>query len=88
MEMAHIEFLDELNSSSTQGYFMVMQVHDEIVLDFPAGRGSEPWKKNLPLIRKIQRLMASIGDDLVPRIKLPFGCEYHSTTWAVGKTLG
>lgn len=82
------KYLDSLNAASTKGYFMVIQVHDECVFDFPSGKGSEPWKYNLPKIRKIQRLMAGIGDDLIPKVRLPFGCEYHSSSWAEGKTLG
>lgn len=81
------ERLDTFNSSSTKGYFMVMQIHDEIVLDFPQGKGSEPWKTNLPRIKGIARLMASTGEDLVPRVPTPVGIEYHSTSWAEGKTL-
>ena len=80
------DFLDTLNASSTKGYFMVIQVHDEVVLDFPAGRGSEPWKTNLPFIRKIQRLMAEGGNDI--GVPTPVGCEYHDVSWATGKTLG
>lgn len=82
------EYLNELNSSSVKGYFMIMQVHDELVLDFPVGKGSEPWKMNLPIIRKIQWLMAQGGADLVPFVKTEVGCEYHSTSWATGLTLG
>ena len=82
------EYLDQLNAASTKGYFMVMQVHDELVLDFPSGKGSDPWKSNLPKIRKIQRVMAQGGQDLVCPVKTPVGCEYHSTSWATGLTLG
>lgn len=79
------EYLNELNSSSTKGYFMVMQIHDEIVLDFPKGKGSEPWKTNYPIIRKIQNLMAEGGNDI--GVPTPVGCEWHDVSWSTGKTL-
>lgn len=80
------EYLDHLNSSSTLGYFLIMQVHDEICLDFPIGRGGEPWKTNLPKIRKIQYLMRKGGDDI--GVPTPVGCEYHGNSWAEGLSLG
>lgn len=80
------EYLDSLNGSSTEGYFVVMQVHDEIVLDFPAGKGSEPWKRNLPKIRRIAHGMAQIGLDFKPAVKTPVGIEYHAVSWNKGKT--
>lgn len=64
------------------GYFMVMQVHDELVFDFPKGRGSEPWKTNLPKIRKVMRLMAQGGDDI--GVPTPVSCEYHADNWSEG----
>ena len=79
------EYLDYLNSVSSLGYFIVMQVHDELVFDFPAGKGSEPWKSNYPKIRKIQKLMEQSGDDI--GVPTPVGCEYHSESWATGVTL-
>lgn len=76
------EYLDHLNSISNLGYFIVMQVHDELVFDFPAGKGSEPWKTNRPKIRKIQKLMEQSGEDI--GVPTPVGCEYHSESWATG----
>ncbi len=75
-------YLNELNRRGAKRYFMVAQIHDEIVLDFP----SEPNKRNLPKIRKVKNLMGSIGYDLLPPVPLPVGIEYHAETWDVGET--
>jgi DNA polymerase I-like protein with 3'-5' exonuclease and polymerase domains len=61
---------------------MVLQVHDELVFDFPAGHGEEPWKVNLPKIRRIKRLMEQGGDDL--GVPTPVSCEYHESNWSEG----
>lgn len=64
---------------------IVIQQHDEMVFDFPAGKGEEPWKTNLPKIRKIQRLMEEGGRDV--GIPTPVGVEYHANNWSEGRTL-
>ncbi len=64
---------------------MVMQIHDELVFDFPQGRGMEPWKTNLPKIRKIQQLMESCGDDI--EVPTPVTVEYHPVSWDKGVVL-
>ena len=63
-------------------YRIALQVHDELVLDFPQGRGSEPWKTNLPKIRKVQRLMAAGGEDI--GVPTPVSVEYHESNWSEG----
>lgn len=71
-----------------QGYYIIAQVHDEMLFDFPSGASynkEEPWAMNLPIIRKTQKLMESCGDDI--GIPTPVSCEYHQETWAEGKTL-
>lgn len=79
------EYLDFLNSSSTKGYFMVMQVHDELVFDFPKGSGPDPWKTNRAKIRKIQKIMEEGGVDI--GIPTPVGVEYHDESWAKGQSV-
>lgn len=68
-----------------QGFLMVLQVHDELVFDFPRGRGSESWRANLPKMRRLQRLMESCGDGI--SVPTPVALEYHSSTWAEGKSI-
>jgi DNA polymerase I-like protein with 3'-5' exonuclease and polymerase domains len=55
-------------------YKMIMQVHDEIVFDFPKG-----GKKNLAKINKLRRLMERGGDDI--GIPTPVSIDYHPNTW-------
>ena len=76
------EYLDELNRKNNQGYYMVMQVHDELVFDFPKGKGKQPWRTNLPKIRKIKRLMEMGGDDI--GIPTPVSVQYHPDNWSEG----
>ena len=60
--------------------YMIMQVHDELVFDFPKGK-----KQNLPKIRKLAKLMEQGGDDI--GIPTPVNIEYHAETWSEGVTL-
>ena len=78
------EYLDYVNSVDPRGFYMVMQVHDELVFDFPKGRTDPAWKENRGKIRKIQRLMEEGGANLVPSIPTPVSCEYHPVSWDVG----
>jgi len=71
------EYLDSLD-----GYYMIIQIHDELVFDFP--RGKTP-KANYPKIRKIQKLMELGGEDI--GIPTPVSVEYHPHTWAEGITI-
>ena len=76
------DFLQELNARETvPQYWMIMQVHDELVFDFPykARHG------NLPKIKKIRRLMEQGGDDIC--IPTPVSIEYHDSNWSEGVTL-
>lgn len=56
------------------GYYLIMQIHDELVLDFPAY-----GKRNLPKIRKVQKLMEESGVDI--GIPLTTSIAYHPTSW-------
>lgn len=79
--------------------WIVLQVHDELVFDFPK-RGLprldfEREKKsklfrtrgtsNLWRIRVLQKLMSRAGDDM--GVPTPVGVEYHSENWGKGVTL-
>lgn len=75
--------LEELNTFlDGPGYYLLMDIHDELVVDFP-----DTPEENLPIIREVSRLMSSIGDDLIPPVPLPTGIEYHSSNWAEGVTV-
>jgi DNA polymerase I-like protein with 3'-5' exonuclease and polymerase domains len=66
--------LEEWRSTGFDGY-MILQVHDELVFDFPAGN-------NLPKIRKLKRLMEQGGDDI--GIPTPVSCERCVDNWSEG----
>ncbi len=56
-------------------HHIALQVHDEMVFDFPAG-----GKKNLPIVQKVQRLMEQSGDDI--GIPLRVSVTYHPRNWS------
>jgi DNA polymerase-1 len=53
---------------------MVLQVHDEIDFDFPAG-----GKRNLPKVRKLAKLMEESGVDI--GVPLRVAINYHPSNW-------
>lgn len=61
--------------------FIALNVHDEIVLDFPY----KPNRGNLPKIRRIRRIMESLGDCI--DVPLTCGTEYHEICWSKGVTI-
>ena len=82
------EYLNEISAKEFHGkpyranrhaYAMVMQVHDEIVFDFPKGRHP---KSNLPKIRKIAKLMEEGGNDI--GVPTPVSITYHADNWSEG----
>jgi len=69
------------------GYFMAIQVHDEIVFDFPkrAHPKTNPKHSNLGRIRVLQRLMEKGGEGF--GIPTPVGVEFNEVSWSEGVTL-
>ena len=78
---------------------IVMQVHDELVLDFPLSR-CDPRedvsktrpdgmklirKSNLWRVKQIQKLMELGGDDI--GLPTPTSCEWHPVNWSEGHSL-
>ncbi len=78
------EQLVEWNEAGWDG-FLTMQVHDELVFDVPRGKGREPWKTNLPRMRKLKLLMEEGGQDI--SVPTPVSMEWHANTWATGMAL-
>lgn len=58
---------------------IVMQVHDELVFDFPKGKGLLPWKTNAHHVRELKRLMEMGGDDI--GVPTPVNVEYCPVSW-------
>ena len=56
-------------------YYMIMQVHDELVFDFPLKKN----KGNLPKINKIRKIMEQQGDNV--GVVLTCGVDYHPNDW-------
>ncbi len=75
---------DRLTQLQAKGFdgFLTLQIHDELLFDFPRGAGAEPWRQNLEIAHELRALMERSGDDI--GIPTPVACEYHSETWAVG----
>lgn len=67
-----------------RGYFIAMQVHDEMVFDMPkrAHPKADPKRSNLGRIRVIQKLMEEGGNDL--GIPTPVSVEYNEHNWSEG----
>lgn len=81
------QYLDRYNlgrNSDDQAY-MVLQVHDELVFDFPK-RFVEAAEKygNLLAIRELQKLMEKSGGDI--GIPTPVAIEYRAETWSEGES--
>jgi DNA polymerase I-like protein with 3'-5' exonuclease and polymerase domains len=76
------EYLEGLEYPGPARPRIVMQVHDEIVFEFPAGRGADPWRTNLPKVRKLARLMESCGADV--GVPTPVSATYHPVHWGSG----
>ena len=62
------------------GGSIVMQIHDELVVDLPAGGA-----KNLPIVNEIKRLMEQSGDDI--GIPLPVSTSYHPVSWDIDEKI-
>lgn len=69
-----------LSGSSSPLYRMVLQVHDELVFDFPKG-----GKDNLPKVQVLQRLMEQSGDDI--GVPLRVSVNYHPKNWGAKEKL-
>jgi DNA polymerase I-like protein with 3'-5' exonuclease and polymerase domains len=60
------------------GCFMIMQVHDELVFDFPYA----PNLGNLARVRVLKKLMEQGGDDI--GLPTPVAITYNPDTWSEG----
>lgn len=70
--------LEQWSRQEGKVYRIALQVHDELVFDFPysANRG------NLPKVRKIKNLMKQSGDDI--GVPLSVSISYHLENWSKG----
>jgi len=72
---------------TTRDRYMVMQVHDEIVFDFPKGgtRNGSSESTNLATALHLAELMEQSGEDI--GVPTPVEVTYHPKTWAEGETI-
>ena len=79
MMMAMIRCHRQLEKWRAEGFdgYMVMQVHDELVFDFPAGGVENIWR-----IKELMALMEEGGQYI--GIPIPVSCKYHDSTWEKG----
>lgn len=69
------EQLEEWNrAAGCRDYFIVAEVHDELVFEMPAG-----GRKNLPKVNKLKYLMEKSGDDI--GVPLTVSVSYHKHSW-------
>lgn len=72
------DLLDKWNAKLPEPqYFMVMNIHDEVVLDFPESTGKKDT--NLPKMKAVRRAMESIGKDI--GVRLTCGLDRHDQSW-------
>ena len=62
------------------GYHIALQIHDEILFDFPKG-----GRRNLSRIMKLKELMEKSGDDIGIPLRVAVG--YHPKNWAESEEL-
>jgi len=69
------DYLKEVSAREKKDHCIVMQVHDEMVFELPAG-----GKASLPKVNRLQQLMEQSGDDI--GIPLRVSASYHPDNWA------
>lgn len=90
--------LDEWRAKSNFDGYIVMQIHDELVFDFPKSQihpkdfkdedNKSQYRRaqcNLWRARELRDLMASCGQDLVPAIPTSVTINYHEKNWSEAK---
>lgn len=70
-------YLEKLSWMRGEQYFATIQVHDELVFDFPY----QSRRKNLPKVRKLRSLMENVGPAV--GVPTPVSISYHPKSWDV-----
>lgn len=63
------------NERGRRDFWIVAEVHDELVFDFPSG-----GRKNVGRVRKLRELMVQSGDDI--GVPLKVSVSFHPNNWA------
>ena len=69
------EYFQQLNAKSKHGYYIIMQVHDELVLDLPAN-----GKDNDKVLKKVRRIMSKAADKV--GVPVPTSIKKLPESWA------
>lgn len=80
MIRVHAQLEQWRKHDSFDGY-LILEVHDELVVDFPKG---EERLSNLPRAKTLAKLMMQSGADLVPCVPTPVAMELITDNWANG----
>lgn len=80
------EYLESLNRkygySHGEGYYIIAQIHDELVFDFPKYFKANGEDLNLPIIKRCKELMEEGGKDY--GIPTPVSVETHENNYGEG----
>lgn len=82
------DYLDQINENRREEdkIHLIMQVHDELVFDFPCDYSKIVTQgENFKHVKKLQSLMEEGGNDI--SIPTPVSIEYHPENWSVGISL-
>lgn len=81
-EIEAYEYLQRFNNGLPKPeYFLIIDVHDEMVLDLPRKAN----KANLPIVDGVRKIMERMGDCI--GVPLTVGVEYHPDNWSEGETV-
>jgi DNA polymerase I-like protein with 3'-5' exonuclease and polymerase domains len=69
------DYLRELTRQDPRGYYLALQVHDEMVFDFP----HEPDRANLSKVMKLKRLMELVGQHI--GVPIQASVTYNPVCW-------
>lgn len=69
--------LEEWTQQEEIPHHLILQIHDELLFDFP--KGDKP-SSNLPKIRTLQKIMEMSGDDI--GVPLKVNVTYHPNNWS------
>lgn len=66
--------------------YCIMDIHDELLFDLPAGAHplKNPKNSNLSRVRELAKLMRVGGDNLTIKVPTTVNVEYHPNNWADG----
>lgn len=80
---AMVRCADQCRQWRSNGFdaWIVMEVHDELLFDFPRG---DSWETNYERAMELKGLMEQSGVDLIPAIPTPVAVKLHTESWTKG----